>query len=246
MEQREQLVQWLEHVRQLLREILHLERTRDAILATNAPPYLGHAQRWRGGEFIALAAVVYTGCFLVAGMALSVADGARTDDDRWGSAAYVGGVLFWPAVAATAITAVLVTLHNRRVPGLNRRRDEINQARYMDLVEAVRPQTAPIEARMAELAATYQRDVGSHYPPAYVHDEAVSFFIDAVRNHRASTLSEAVNLYETELHRRRLENIAHAQLVEQQRATQVARTNGVINAFGHFATASMVRTRTWR
>ena len=39
----------------------------------------------------------------------------------------------------------------------------------------------------------------------YDNTAAVDFFLSAVRNHRATTVQEMVNLYETEMHQRRME-----------------------------------------
>lgn len=46
--------------------------------------------------------------------------------------------------------------------------------------------------------------------------DAVDFFLTAVRNHRASTVQEMVNLYETERHQRRMEQ-GQQQILNQQR-----------------------------
>ena len=39
----------------------------------------------------------------------------------------------------------------------------------------------------------------------YDNTAAVDFFLSAVRNHRATTVQEMVNLYETEMDQRRME-----------------------------------------
>lgn len=50
----------------------------------------------------------------------------------------------------------------------------------------------------------------------YDNTAAVDFFLSAVRNHRATTVQEMVNLYETEMHQRRMEE-GQQRILNQQR-----------------------------
>ena len=59
-------------------------------------------------------------------------------------------------------------------------------------------------------------EVAPWYPMDYDSIDAVDFFLAAVRNHRASTVQEMVNLYETERHQRRMEQ-GQQQILNQQR-----------------------------
>ena len=59
-------------------------------------------------------------------------------------------------------------------------------------------------------------EVAPWYPMDYDNIDAVDFFLTAVRNHRASTMQEMVNLYETERHQRRMEQ-GQQQILNQQR-----------------------------
>lgn len=76
-----------------------------------------------------------------------------------------------------------------------------------------------IEQTKQEIFAVQQRwaaEVAPWYPMDYDNIEAVDFFLSAVRNHRVTTVQEMVNLYETEMHQRRME-AGQQQMIKQQR-----------------------------
>lgn len=76
-----------------------------------------------------------------------------------------------------------------------------------------------IEQTKQEIFAVQQRwteEVAPWYPMDYDNIEAVDLFFAAVRNHRAATVQEMVNLYETEMHQRRME-AGQRQMLNQQR-----------------------------
>ena len=72
------------------------------------------------------------------------------------------------------------------------------------------------EAGNLHHAAALAAEVAPWYPMDYDSIDAVDFFLTAVRNHRASTVQEMVNLYETERHQRRMEQ-GQQQILQQQR-----------------------------
>lgn len=59
-------------------------------------------------------------------------------------------------------------------------------------------------------------EVAPWYPMDYDSLDAVDYFLSIVRNHRAETVAQMVNLYETELHQRRME-AGQQQMLDQQR-----------------------------
>ena len=76
-----------------------------------------------------------------------------------------------------------------------------------------------IEQTKQEIFAVQQQwasQVAPWYPMDYDSIEAVDFFLAAVRNHRATTVQEMVNLYETEMHQRRMEE-GQQRILNQQR-----------------------------
>lgn len=60
------------------------------------------------------------------------------------------------------------------------------------------------------------RNYGGWFPPDYYRLDAIHFFINAFMNHRANSLSEAINLFEVSEHQRRME-ASQAELIQGQR-----------------------------
>lgn len=105
----------------------------------------------------------------------------------------------------------------------NERREQSNAA--------VRAEEQQIDGQLVQAGRDLAQRVGTDfYPEAYRHEEAVAFCAQAVQNHRANSVTAALNLYETELHRRRVEDMHAAQLAEAQRATKMQAAGNVINA----------------
>lgn len=59
---------------------------------------------------------------------------------------------------------------------------------------------------LANVQKVYIEQLGSWYPENYCSVDAVQYFYTAVKNFRADTLKEAINLYETSLHQKRVED----------------------------------------
>lgn len=59
---------------------------------------------------------------------------------------------------------------------------------------------------------------------------ATAFCTEAVQNHRSNDISTALNLYETDLHRARVENNHAELLAEQQRTQRLIVAGNVVNA----------------
>ena len=72
-------------------------------------------------------------------------------------------------------------------------------------------------------------DLNNYVPRNYWYSNAIVSFVDYMQNGRASNLKEAVNLFEEELHRMRMENM-QAELVKQSRyQTSLAAISAVAN-----------------
>ena len=73
----------------------------------------------------------------------------------------------------------------------------------------------------------YQNTLKLHYgklaflPPDYRYEEAIQCFYKYVKNSRANDIQQAMNLYEEEMHRLRIENAQLAMLREQQRQSSI-------------------------
>lgn len=98
--------------------------------------------------------------------------------------------------------------------------------RYRDsIIPGLEQKLHTIAHQLEELVNTKEaQDLLNTIPQDYATYDAVSFFIVALRNERADTLKEAINLYEEELHRRALVDMHQQELIldQQQIALQQA------------------------
>ncbi|MDJ1121842.1 hypothetical protein QJ043_07145 [Olsenella sp. YH-ols2217] len=74
-----------------------------------------------------------------------------------------------------------------------------------------------IEANKEAIREQWASDCASWYPPDYVNVAAAEAFLGYVRNYQAESIGEAVRLYDTECHRRRME-LSQAQILAEQEA----------------------------
>lgn len=91
----------------------------------------------------------------------------------------------------------------------NNARIESNNQTLAQNIEQTKQQIFALQRRWAN-------EVAPWYPMDYDNINAVNFFLVAVRNHRASTVQEMVNLYENEMHQRRME-AGQQEMINQQR-----------------------------
>ncbi len=104
----------------------------------------------------------------------------------------------------------------------NQKIDSQNEQILRDNANAQEKEKAVLgELQQAQTA--YQERVSWWYPENYCSLDAVGFFYNAVKNHRADSMKEAINLYETELHQRRVED-------NQQQALQQQKLNNLLAA----------------
>lgn len=69
---------------------------------------------------------------------------------------------------------------------------------------------------LADVQKVYREQLGSWYPENYCSVDAVQYFYTAIKNFRADNLKEAINLYETSLHQKRVED-NQKQAINQQK-----------------------------
>ena len=69
---------------------------------------------------------------------------------------------------------------------------------------------------LANVQKVYIEQLGSWYPENYCSVDAVQYFYSAIKNFRADTLKEAINLYEISLHQKRVED-NQKQTINQQK-----------------------------
>lgn len=116
-------------------------------------------------------------------------------------------VIVWIAIVF-AFFKVINILRNRAVDNYNKMATEGNEAAQIQEQSALK--------ELQKLQIVYQERLASWYPENYCCLDAAEFFYDAVKNYRADNLKEAVNLYETTLHQRRVED-NQKQAIRQQK-----------------------------
>ena len=85
----------------------------------------------------------------------------------------------------------------------------------------------PILSDLQKVQAEYREHLSSWYPENYCSVDAVEFFYHSVKNYRADTLKEAINLYETTSHQRRVE-ANQAQAVHQQKLNNLLSIGNIV------------------
>ena len=111
---------------------------------------------------------------------------------------------------------LIVSVRNRRLPRAIANVERINRERA--------EHNAPVEAELRHMLHDLDRmqsdyahaRVPDWYPVSYLFEDALRFCIGMLRDHRASSVQEAVNLYEETQHRQRLEQ-GQQNLLEGQR-----------------------------
>lgn len=98
---------------------------------------------------------------------------------------------------------------------INEKVDADNQ-RIVAENEQVKTQEQTVLNDLQKVQIAYRERVSYWYPDNYCSVDAVEFFHNAVKNYRADSLKEAINLYETALHQKRVENTQKQALQEQR------------------------------
>lgn len=81
-------------------------------------------------------------------------------------------------------------------------------------------------------------DVVSKVPPKYFYPIAIDYFVEVISNGRADTLKEAMNLFEEQLHRWKIEDMTKSAMIAQQQTaanSAAIRTSSAINAAANVA-----------
>lgn len=88
---------------------------------------------------------------------------------------------------------------------MNKQCDKENQ-KINQYNENLKKKIEPILQELSKVQSEYAQNCASWYPKNYCCVAAVDSFVYNVSNYRADNLKEAINLYEEELHRRRMES----------------------------------------
>lgn len=119
-------------------------------------------------------------------------------------------------VLGVLISAIMLVVHNAKVKRHNASEDAATNSR-----EAHNEQVHELEKAVVDeinsLVGEYRDNYQGKFPAAYLLANAVAYMWQLVDNYRASTLQEAVNVYEGDMHRQRIESQNRAMLNNQLR-----------------------------
>jgi hypothetical protein len=132
-------------------------------------------------------------------------------------------------VALILATAIVLVRNKLILPRQNGRAERINLQREAHN-DAVWAEEQQVDAQLNQASRDFATSIGTRFPQAYLYDEAVVFCLQMVQNHRAASVSDALNLYDTELKHRQIQDMHAAQLAETQRMRKQAAVGNVINA----------------
>lgn len=135
-----------------------------------------------------------------------------------------------PVVVSVGLAILIVYLRNRFLLSMQHSRAKrINQQREAHN-QAVWAEEKQVNAQLKQAGQDFSDQIGTWYPQAYLYEEALAFCTQVIQNHRAKDIEGALNLYETELHRQRVENNQAALMAEQQRTQKLMIVGNVMNA----------------
>lgn len=119
---------------------------------------------------------------------------------------------------AGIICAVIIATKNKAVRRNNARAEEKNNDLHMQYAEHM-DYYNQYQNQLAELTNGW-------FPQSYLTYDCVEFFIDTLENWRADDIKELVNLYEQEMHNRRMEEMQNT--IINQNNQMIAQNNEMI------------------
>ena len=144
-------------------------------------------------------------------------------------------VLFVNLLVGAVASVVTLLLHNRKVEAHNMAQTAGAEARNLHnqrVYDSEKELVDEINTLVGEFTDTYL----GNFPAAYLRPGVVDYMWRLVTNHRASTLAEAINVYEADARQQQLANQQRAILdrqnqilAQQQYANTVLVTNMIMN-----------------
>ena len=143
--------------------------------------------------------------------------------------------LFVNLLVGAVASVVTLLLHNRKVEAHNMAETADTEARNLHnqrVYDSEKELVDEINTLVGEFTDTYL----GNFPAAYLRPGVVDYMWQLVTNHRASTLAEAINVYEADARQQQLANQQRAILdrqnqilAQQQYANTVLVTNMIMN-----------------
>lgn len=235
---REALASRLAGLFHVLQWFERLQAQQQAIYEQYAHRYRRYLTPWRGGKRVLIALALSVGVFFVlASVVIFMFQSLGNLNES--TAMFLLALMYFGPLP---IAFILVALRNASVPKRNAKREEANRRIAGKVERLAASELAPVRQEMQKAREEFTHRFQGWFPAKYLTSADVGACWRLVEDHRASSVQEAINVYETELHRQRLENFAAAQVFEAQRAARVAALGNIINAVGHSATAGAIRS----
>ena len=190
--------------------------------------------RIRGKEYLVLpVAVGYLVPFLLLWLMMA---GASTNGPTVANETLMVAIgLFVNLLVGVVASVVTLLLHNRKVEAHNMAETAGAEARNLHnqrVYDSEKELVDGINALVGEFTDTYL----GNFPAAYLRTGVVDYMWQLVTNHRASTLQEAINVYEADARQQQLADQQRAILdrqnqilAQQQYASTVLVTNMIMN-----------------
>lgn len=238
---REELAQGVEEALHLMNQMTQLSQVRDDAIhklvrkkANVGEPKLAVRLIVAFGVWVAASAV----CSMVSMVVLNMF--GRSDwMPQMLQVAYFVLPNILPLIAAVAGFVLYGRAARKRVAARNRQIDEEN-VRIMEYNSGVQKELEAIDGNLRQIQNRYITRIMPWYPEDYCSIDAAEFFLSCFRNFRADSMKEAINLYETTMHQRRLE-------ANQQEANRLLNLNNKLtmaSLFVQTATLGAVRENT--
>lgn len=235
METREELIAGLREAISLLQQTEAIMAQQDALVAQLTPPkpYVPEKKPIQGGKTVLLWVIV--GAIdgfvlmpllwgaLVTGYLSSVPVASVSNSDATNAALGAMSVLFILSLVIWIVGSIVIKrAWNKRVAKKNatviaeqNRAIAAENAMRKPQDAAIYEQLDALEAKMLPIRKEWEADVASWYPKDYTSVKDATELLHLVENHRANTMTEAINVYETIQHQLRMEQ-SQAQIIQQQ------------------------------
>ncbi len=84
------------------------------------------------------------------------------------------------------------------------------------------------KAQLQQIVSIHRNDF-KMFPKEYIYPLALEYFINVISSGRADNMKEAMNSYEDQVHKWKMENLAESSLLAQQEAAAIAAFNATVN-----------------
>lgn len=212
----------------LLQTAESMQRKIDEIKKKYRPTEGGYKQLWHGVKPIGMKLLIVFVCLILFEILGGVFEWlAQIFFERFGfSVNFSLGLIGVIQVMLVVLTLVFSQeFANKKIIIFNQKnanRLEQNKINNQNLKQ----EEMALRDQLNAVAIQYTAECSDYIPQDYRYDaEAVDFFAKAMVNQRADNIKEAVNLYETELYRRRMEAKQDELIRKQEEANQLAAAN---------------------